>query len=130
MDGDVIMALATFGGTMVGSMGISYLLLKERLGDGAAAKALAQDAVEKVGTLRDETVKGLRDKLEHHISTDLSQSILTEVKHLSNQNLVIGAKIDKFVADVASLQAQRAGDRSYIENIDTSLQRHKDTKHA
>ena len=102
---------------------------------------------ETVTALKDNKVAGLdanhaalAQKVEAHITADRSQEVLTEIRHLSgtvtkNETLAYarGEQTTKALTEIekgiSSIQANRNGDRSYIENVDKALQAHKRESH-
>ncbi len=126
MTSDVIIAMATFGGTLLGSMGISYVLLKERLGDGTAAKAMAQDAQEKVATLRDEGVKGLEKKLDLHIAGDQTQGIQAKLEIVIGQNNQILRDIKVLDREVGQEKAKVDAAVDHLDKLHAAFARCRD----
>ncbi len=120
------------GGGMTG--GVLYLLVSSYLNRRDAERdQLVNDVqrlTETIRILKDERIMKIELRVEDHISEDMSQRILTVVEAMSAKQSIIDTKVDRLSENNATLLANDRAKSLYIENLDKSIQRHKQEKHS
>ena len=79
--------------------------------------------------LEEHRVVALERKVEHHMESDETQGIKSDLKHISSQLTAISAQMEIYKRDTNELRAQREADLDYLKNLDQSMQRHKREGH-
>ncbi len=79
--------------------------------------------------LETEKVNGIARQLEHHLAADRSQHICAVLERLSGDISKMDAKLDRMAEETARQAAQIEANRAYVENLDRSLERHKNGDH-
>ena len=82
-----------------------------------------------VKDLKNNQVSKLEKMIEKHIADDKSQEIFTEIKHLSSNGTKASDKLDRISSDIAGLTTQTAANQLFLNNLNTSFQRHKELNH-
>ena len=116
---------AIIGGVIVS--GFILTALKLWLG-GIVAKN--DKLADRVDDLENTRVVKLEDAIADHIKEDSSAEIMTELRYINGSINKLTDKVDRFSEASAKQQAEIVASHSYIENLDKSLQRHKEAKHA
>lgn len=78
----------------------------------------------------DNRIEKLEDALDEHIKKDNSKEIRADLKHILGTLSKIGDKVDHISSSTAKQEAEINAAKHYVENLDKSLQRHKESKHA
>ena len=119
--------LATYASTGAvggGSVGGVFYYLMRRILD-------RQDKLEnEVKQLRDKELAEVKSDIKDHLKKDngaVTSAVLGRIEGGVNK---LSDKIDRFAESSAKQQAEIQANKDYIENIDKSLQRHKEMKHA
>lgn len=80
--------------------------------------------------LKSKDLAALKDRVDHHLERDRSQEIMTELKHMGQQLAQVDQKLDKVRDETTEQRTRQAADHLYIQNLDTSFQRHKELDHG
>lgn len=80
--------------------------------------------------LKDRRVVVIEERIERHLSTDQTQALLTELRHISTQCTAMTQQLSLAREEIAALKAQRAADLGYLENVNRSLQDHRREVHG
>jgi len=83
-----------------------------------------------IADLKDNRIHRIEKTLEEHIANDATGEVVTELKHINGNLSKINDKVDRIMTESASQQAQINANKLYTENLDKSLQRHKEVHHA